>query len=245
MQTEPHYSKSPIVEAVIEFRVELPAASGLGTLQRCFRPIKRLYPIKREVSVGSAVVSFGKNQSVSASNKPIGYVFVTSDKKQVFQARRDCFAFSRLAPYDTWDTFRDEARRLWSIFRRTAKPTQVSRVGLRYINRLDLPLPLNDFRDYIRTVPEVAPGLPQGLAGFFMQLNIPHEDIRCTLLLNQMMIEPPTPEVVSVVLDIDLFCGTDVPSDDDELWNFCEQMRSRKNKIFQACITDRTEELIK
>ena len=29
---------------------------------------------------------------------------------------------------------------------------------------------------YLRTVPEVAPGLPQGLSRYFMRLEIPHED---------------------------------------------------------------------
>src|SRR5438874_6884893 len=41
------------------------------------------------------------------------------------------------------------------------------------INRIEIPLPMRDFKDYILTIPEIAPGLPQGLANFFMRLIIP------------------------------------------------------------------------
>ena len=50
-----------------------------------------------------------------------GYIFASSDERQIFQARLDGFSFSRLAPYDRWETFRDEARRLVFAVRRMMK----------------------------------------------------------------------------------------------------------------------------
>jgi uncharacterized protein (TIGR04255 family) len=76
----------------------------------------------------------------------------------------DGFAMSRLAPYENWNAVRDEARRLWDIYRSIAKPSKLIRLAVRYINRIDMPLPLGDFKDYLRTVPDVSPDLPQGLA---------------------------------------------------------------------------------
>jgi uncharacterized protein (TIGR04255 family) len=118
----------------------------------------------------------GEAVGTTASQAQVGYDFPSGDGKQIFQARLDGFAFSRLAPYDCWESFRDEGRRLWEIYRTVAQPEVVTRIGVRYINRLDLPLQNLDFKHYLRTVPEVSPDLPQGLSGYFMQLRIPLED---------------------------------------------------------------------
>ena len=69
------------------------------------------------------------------------------------------------------------------------------------------------------------------------------EDINSLCLLNEAIIKPAAPEVVSVVLDIDVFRTTDLPDDEEELWKFLEELRQRKNTIFEACITDKAREL--
>src|SRR5262249_10954306 len=122
---------------------------------------------------------------------------------------------------------------------------RIERVAVRYINRLDLPGDRVELKDYLRTAPELSPDLVQGLVGFFMQLNIPHTDIKCTSLLNEITVEAPEPGVVSVVLDIDLFRTEDLPQAEQDLWSLFETLHERKNEIFEACITDRTRELIK
>ena len=190
-------------------------------------------------------MSVGKQVSASAESSHIGFLFKNGDDKQIFQARLDGFTMSRLAPYESWEPFRDEARRLWNIYREHVKPKQVTRIAVRYINRLDLPLPLSDFKDYLRTFPEVSPDLPQGLAGFFTQLTIPLQDIKSVMLLNEAIIEPAKPECVSIVLDIDIFRTEDLPDTEEGNWELFEELRLRKNYAFEACITDRTRELIK
>lgn len=120
---------------------------------------------------------------------------------------------------------------------------KVIRLAVRYINRIDLPLPVHDLKDYLRTVPEVSPDLPQGLAGYFMQVAIPQEDIKSTVLLNETIVPPAKPDVVSVVLDIDIFRTEDLPSEEEPMWGLFEELRIRKNSVFEACITDRTREL--
>ena len=76
-----------------------------------------------------------------------------------------------------------------------------------------------------------------------MQLNIPQDD-QSVLLLNQAMVNPPAPGVVSVVLDLDLIRAIAVPSEEDEIWDVFEKLHVRKNEIFEACITDETRRLI-
>jgi len=78
-----------------------------------------------------------------------------------------------------------------------------------------------------------------------MQLQLPQQDLEAMLHLNQTLIPPPTLNLVSVVLDLDLFCKDNVPSEDQEIWKRFEILRTRKNEVFEACITNKTRRLIK
>ena len=245
MQMQKHYIAAPITEAVIDLQVEFLYEMTLSILTDLKRSIKSDYPVCDEIVAVEGEIEAGSSVAARASQTLIGYRFSSGDRKQILQARLDGFTFSRLAPYDKWETFRDEARRLWELYRAVANPKSVNRVAVRYINRLNLPLPLSDFKDYLRTVPEVSPDLPQGLSDYFMQLQIPQEDLDGMLLLNEAIISPLGDNVISVLLDINLFCNGNFPSEEDMHWNLLEKFRVRKNEVFEACITDKTRGLIK
>lgn len=245
MQPSKHYTKTSITEAVIDLRVEIPSEVTLSTLRSLQSSVESQYPVCEDVVAFQGQFQAGPSIAATASQTLIGYRFSSSDKKQIFQVRLDGFTFSRLAPYERWESFRDEARRLWDIYQVAINPENVNRVAVRYINRLDLPLPFNDLKDYLRTVPEISPDLPQGLSDYFMQLQIPQEDLEGVLVLNEALIPPPEDNVVSVLLDIDLFCQVNFPGDKNAQWDLLEQLRVRKNEVFEACITDSTRRLLK
>ena len=112
------------------------------------------------------------------------------------------------------------------------------------MNRLDIPLPLQDFSTYLRTAPQLSADLPQGLSGYFMQLQLPMPEIQGACVINQTIIEPPArPETVAVVLDIDVFRTSGVATDETHLWEQLEQLRREKNRVFESCITDEARRL--
>jgi uncharacterized protein (TIGR04255 family) len=239
-----HYSRAPITEALIDIRATVPPDVTIEDLRLAHREIEADYPkMARRVDF-HGVFSAGDRIGASAQQDIIGSVFFSKDQKHVAQLRRDGFTFSRLAPYDNWENLRDEARRLWNLYRSVAKPSRISQVALRYINQINIPLPMRDFRDYLRTYPEVSTDLPQALAAFFMQTQIPQKDIGGGLILTQAIVPPPDDKTSSVVLDIDVFIqGTELLTDDD-IWGHLEVLRNRKNDAFEACITNQTRRMI-
>lgn len=244
MQSSKGYTKASITEALIDLQVKLPSEVTLSTLRSLQHSVEPDYMVFDEVVNFQGEFQAGSRIAATATQTPVGYRSTHVDNKQIFQARLDGFTFSRLAPYEKWESFRDEARRLWNVYQVATNPESVNRVAVRYINRLNLPLPLNDFKDYLRTVPEISPDLPQGLSNYFMQLQIPQEDLNGMLVLNETLITPSEDNVVSVILDIDLFCQVNFPSDKNVLWDLLEQLRIRKNEVFEACITDSTRKLL-
>ncbi len=243
MSENPHYSRAPITEALIDIRVNTGGKATLDDLAKVHASIDAEYPTRRNQVVVEGQMTAGAQVTAAARQTHIGYTCLNSDERQIVQVRLDGFTFSRLAPYDRWETFREEARRLWDIYRTAVKLTGIIRLAVRYINRLDLPAP-TELGDYLRTYPEIAPDLPQLLGGYFMQVNLPLPDLPGTLLITQAISPPPAPELSSVILDIDIFRDTGLPQNEDEVWAFFELLRQRKNQVFHACITDRTKELI-
>jgi len=241
-----HYSRAPITEAILDLKVILPDKFPIEKFLEIHARIRDRFPTSEPIHVGSLAIQAGPEIQVDASRQHSGFLFRSKDGLRIFQATLQGFTFNRLAPYDSWEEFSDDARNLWEIYKDICKPTFVTRAAVRYINRIDIPVegPIK-LQDYLKTAPEIASGLSQkNLSSFFMQLQIPQEDLNCMLVINETLALPPSPGFISVIFDIDLFRQQAWQSDDEDIWNFLTQLRERKNQVFRESITEKTEELI-
>ena len=64
------------------------------------------------------------------------------------------------------------------------------------------------------------------------------------LLITETSVQPAAPNVISTILDIDVFVQRDM-LDESGAWEIIDRLRERKNEVFEACITDRVRDLIK
>jgi uncharacterized protein (TIGR04255 family) len=240
-----HYDRAPIKEAIIDIQIESSPSHTPANFENLETSLPEGYAQRRKLILGQVRGQMeGGLLTAAANQEQMGYAFVGGEGKHVVHFKVNGFTFSRLAPYQTWEQLRNEAKTLWNSYRQVVGSTPVVRVGLRYVNQLDIPLPVRDLRDFIRVYPEISSDLAQQLAGFFVQVQIPQEDIDAMLIINEAMVPPADPSVVSVVLDIDVIKqGLRLESDDD-VWNTMEALRVRKNLVFEGCITNNTRELI-
>jgi len=234
------YSNSPITEALIDIRVELSPEFKYEFFERLSAELKPRYPVRHNIDLMQGQFTVAPEPAAPAattSRTKVGYSFQSEDKKFVAQLRINGFTFSRLQPYEHWESIRDEAHNIWNLYRGVAKPTKVLRVAVRYINRIDVPLPGIELGDYLRTFPEISPVLPQVVQNYLMQMIIPLDEV--TLSLIQSTVPAPRPETTSINLDIDLFkeSATDFDSD-EKIWHYLEYLRVKKNEVFEGCITD-------
>jgi uncharacterized protein (TIGR04255 family) len=239
-----HYTRAPITEALIDIQLTAPPSVKVEDLRLMPKEIRADYPRAAPSLEFKGQFSAGEQVGAAAMQNAIGVIFYSQNQKQVAQFRLNGFTFSRLAPYENWGQLRDEARRPWGVYRPVAGPAVITRLALRYINQINIPLPMRDVRDYLRTYPEVSTDLPQGLAGFFMQTRIPQVDIGGQLVLTQAMVGPPDEHTCSVALDIDVFVQDVGLQSDEEIWRLLEVLRGRKNAVFEACITNETRRMI-
>lgn len=237
----------PITEALLNIRVTLPKEVTIEQLAVFHEDIKTSFPTRKERYSGAFQIKTGvAPEIVTTSNRIDGFLFHSQEGKKIVQARLDGFTFNKLKPYSNWEDFSGEAKYLWGHYLAIAKPINVVRLALRYINRIELPLPFSDFREYVLTIPEIAPGVPNSLSGFFMQLSIPNPEINAQANIIET-IERSIPEkgTLPFILDIDVFQNIILESSSEQIWEILNQLRHFKNQIFLNSLTSKAKELFK
>lgn len=156
----------------------------------------------------------------------------------------DRFSFSKTRPYSEWPDVRNEASRLWQRFTAITRPTSVNRIGLRYINRIDIPLPTARLEDYFLTRLDIAATLPSNVSSWTFEVGMPQQDLADTVVvLRQARVAPPHPGVASIIFDIDVTKGMQLAGGYDAIWDQFETLHSRANLYFEGSITDKVREL--
>ena len=245
MNTRIRYTKAPIVEAVLAIQFK-DSGTSLDSLAKCGNRIKVEYPTKNALNYSTGRIELGPKPSATTTSEPIGFSWTSLDEKKIFQAKRDGFMLSFLAPYTSWQDFSTEAKKLWEIYWKTIKSKKnYARIALRYINRIDFPFPFIELNDYFNIYPHVPDNLPQSMSSFFFQLTLPLSDPKSMVNIVQTIIPPPAEKqgYTSVLLDIDIYQTEEIPIGEG-VWDAFDKLSAKKTDLFVKCITQNTKEII-
>lgn len=246
MATPPlHFDNAPIREAIIAIQIHDLPDSIVEELNKLPQDVKDAYPKSTPISMSRFVGEISPQKTAaSAHQQPLGLQFNSSDSKQLFQARLNGFSFHRLAPYESWKPFRDEAFKLWGLYRKVVGPVKIVNFSVRYVNTLVVPAP-GLLEDYLRVYPQLSPEIPQMLNNYYMRLDLPLEnegagDGILTMTQTLLRSEPGTS---SILLDnLFMYAALDVP--DDTLWKRIDAVQAVKNRVFLATLTPEMQKRI-
>ncbi|MCX7049361.1 MAG: TIGR04255 family protein [Candidatus Sumerlaeota bacterium] len=222
----PNLSRSPITEALINIRAR--AQSGWDSVDA-----------REQVKIKTPEYScnFGLRRAQLQS----------TDKLYHSQINRNGFVFSRLQPYPGWDQFIYEARRLISVYMEIAKPLEIAKLELRYINRFALPSKDFCLEDYLRFVPQTASSTDFSHAGFFYLdiLRQPHRPYLINLIRTVQSSQGFQSDGDGLIMDIEVFTPKLIELSIESLAHRLDEMREIKNEIFFANIAPKALEMIK
>jgi uncharacterized protein (TIGR04255 family) len=131
------YPKAPVTEAVIQINVatDVPTAVQQDLVGR----LSRFYT--RSGNLASFEVQIdGTGGTAKLAQQPNGFRLNTDDQADVALIFPNGLATARLAPYPGWEALRDRARANWAEWRRVSNARQPTRIGVRYVNRIDIPI---------------------------------------------------------------------------------------------------------
>ncbi len=237
-----HLENAPIKEALIDIRIKpLPSAP-----EQSFQNIKQAilddYPNSRDIQQAQITLALS-DSSAQSKQEYLGVAYISKDGKQIFQARINGFTFSRLKPYTSWESIRVEAQRLWGLYRDSFKPEQITRLAVRYINRLELQSPLN-FSDYLTAPPNKPKNTPEELISFLTRNVVPISKYQAITILTQAMEQVTKENKVPIIIDIDVFVEKEFDVTEN-FWEILDGFREIKNQFFFGSITDKAMEMYK
>ncbi len=177
--------------------------------------------------------------TTSHSTEVIGFRFRHRTEPYVSQFERQLFLLSRLKPYEDWERFSKESLRLWLTYREIVGMKTVERLGLRYVNVIDVPFQ-GLLSDYLTNLPQLPEGLPLPHVAFLYSdtMSVPESPyfitIRRTIQPNQ-----EDDSTFGLIIDVDVFANEPMVADENVILNHLTSMRWLKNKSFFGTLTQR------
>lgn len=243
----PVYSKPPITEAVIELRTD--EVYDARDLERCRDRLKREYArVEPQTEVNINVDEVG---AVTHQSKVIGFKLTAANAVDVVLVNAAIVATSRLAPYINFELLLESTRQNVETVAKLVGRRRISRIGVRFVNRIDVPDAVFETSGKWPGFVKVMPALPADVmrkedCSHFMNIHANYasnRDIR--LVIQGGMLNPVLLNHQSFQLDIDVAFDRDIPQRFDEVWERLATLRAAKNHIFESCITDAARELFK
>lgn len=245
MDEYPILKNAPIIEALVDIRVKLNSSYNVEQLKLIHNEIRNDYPEIQKQQISQIIFGMDdKTKETLPINKINGYRFISENKKQILQTRVDGFTLSRLKPYKNWNDLKKEAKKLWTFFKKHTKPSVINRVAVRYINNLNIKMPINDFGDFLKAPPTIPDSLPQEVSSFLTRVVIQEPNIKANAIIIQSL-EQIVTETAPIILDIDAFKYNQNGMEETEIWETLEKLRDFKNKIFFESITEKLKEIYK
>lgn len=237
-----HLLRAPIVEAVVDIRARPAAALEEAILKPRLEARLSGYEFlnsQREIQQDFTLEAGKPLSTVIHDLGWKGLRFQSTDKKHIAQFNRDGFVFSRLEPYQGWEQLYDESLRLWRMYVELAQPIEIHRIGLRFINRIQLPPDELRFEDYMEPAPVPPKDLSLPFYGFMHQdtLAVPDHPYAINVIRTMELPGASGVQRLGLILDIDAFTTQGFELDEAHLEQRLLEMRWLKNKVFFGSVT--------
>lgn len=241
------YKRPPITECVVELRFDRPISHDI--ISNIVKKYPK-FPFSEAIQESNVEINVEINAKAGAAKVQhtlSGFKLSSVDRTEILMIKPFAISFVKLAPYEGWDSFFSELQSIWAVFEKFQQSKRkISRIGVRYINRIDIPVDGQSgisLERYFYLVPQLPQTHIANVLRFTSQTQIAlgYEDMQATV--NFASVPSPLINHISILLDLDLFREENIPQNSGNLWAFLGLLRNEKNRLFEASITDATRGL--
>jgi len=238
------YKNPPIVEALCEFQFISEQAWDFTIHGLFYEKINKDFPDKqKQMGIGIRLKKEANTIQHEVSQSPERMQFFRKDKTALVQVGPDLLTVNHLKPYPTWKFFKPLILDNLSKYREIAKPKGLKRLGLRYINKIDIPQKSIELSDYFNYYPYIPKVLPQIHGAFTVRTEIPYEENRDQMLLTIGSAISEKPDALSFLLDFDYVMVIPDKVAIDQVGEWIEKAHAVVEENFEACITDKCRKI--
>jgi uncharacterized protein (TIGR04255 family) len=237
------YANSPIVEALCEFQFESDSAWDLAIPGLVYEQVRSTFPKRRQAKAHAISISANLEGIEQQTRSLDRMQFLREDEKALIQVGPRLLAINHLKPYPSWSEFSPLIQRGLDAYKSVATVTKIHRIGLRYINRIEIASKRIDLEDYFEFRPFVGSSLSQEMRAFVVGIQISYEGERDILKIEMANAATGSPDSVAIILDLDYFLARpgEVPAEKALEW--VDRAHTHVEETFEACITPRLRAL--
>lgn len=233
------YKNPPIIEALCEFQFEPDSSWDLVIPGLIYEQLRDAFPKRRQAKQLAVDVSAspeGVEQQVRTTNR---MQFLREDEKALVQVGPHLLAVNHLKPYPSWKEFVPLIERGLRTYCDVVDTDNIHRVGLRYINRIEIPGQGINLADFFKFYPFLGPNLPQEYGSFMVGIDVPYEDSRDILRLQLTRTSVETPDTIAILFDLDYSLVKPGEVALNDVFEWVSVAHHHIEEAFEAGITDR------
>ena len=237
----------PIVEAVLEIHVNPSPNITTDVLKSPDKKLFESFPeqrTRREIE-GQYQLDAAEGKFNQQTRQEItGYIYQSSNRKQVLQFLKTRYSFNQLHPYNSWEDFVENARSNWeNYYIGTAEPMNITKLRLRFLNHLHIPR-TEDPSAYITTYPSLPETINDTINSYFYRIGLIDNDDIVSRAVHTLK---PAKDESRVILVIDNSVEMTIHSDPDnpEIWKGFEKLRAKYYQLFFELLTSKAIDLCK
>jgi uncharacterized protein (TIGR04255 family) len=235
------YGNSPIIEVLceIQFSSDIwnPTIPGLF-----YKEIEDEFSeTKDHMKLNFTLDLYSPNNKMDVTHR---VQFYKKDKTALLQTGSHIFIFNHLKPYPKWQVFKKMFLGNFEKYRKIANPKEIKRIGLRYVNRIDIPKASIEMEEYFTYFPN----LPQKLrdhGAFQMKTEIPCKEQQDYLVLTFGNAVPSQKDTLSLLLDFDYSMTVPKAIDMNAIPEWLEEAHAKLLEAFESCTTDKCKDLFR
>lgn len=240
------YAEPPVVEALCEFYFV--GSEWDSTVPGVFYDrIRNNFPEKSQLKQVNVQLQFSpdgaKTQLMDDGQRGR---FQTTDKSKMVQIAKDLLVVNHLKPYPkNFKDWQPLVMDMLDLYREFAKPKDLARIGVRYINRIEVDGDKVAMETYFRMFPQVPADLAAYHGPFLMRLEVPTPKPGHQLILSFTSAPAAGPGKQAFLLDLyDIFPVTGKDTF-QKVAEFLADAQANVEHAFESAITDEARKLFK
>jgi uncharacterized protein (TIGR04255 family) len=231
------YKKPPIIEAVIEVRFQESLSNE--QLEKVFLKQKAKFTVQKIEEFGIRLSHNDKTGTqAETSSSLVGFKLIdNADNSNIVQIKHNSVSVSRFPPYEGWPSLLETFVRYFDLYTNKKFKT-TSRIGVRYINRIDIPFS-NDkitLENYFKIYPKFPKKFPD-INRFVVNSISPIDSDRMLTINIHSAPDNPLINHGSFIFDLDVAQMVNLPTTSANLYKLLDIIRDKKDFLFESLLT--------
>lgn len=235
------YRSPPVVEALCEVYFASTKWND-SIFARFYDEIKGLFPLQEERESRQADIVIGPNEfKTDVQLGPIRKLYFTENRDQLVQVAENLLVFNQLSPYRPFLQWKEHFFYALSKFMSLANPDTIEKIGVRYLNHIDIPREEFPLSEYFTISPTLPQGINSSVSTFLVNCVVPQvsNNHSLTITFNTIEQNPPVRGHQLFLLDLYEQAVIKKHCEMDEVKDQLSLAHSILAQAFEGSITDK------